>query len=71
MENNYTICYNDNIIQNFPNEEVMIQFIINNDKIPYRFIAIGKNLYLLSFHDPRFFCCYNEKRYVPRFVIKK
>lgn len=73
MKNKYSIYYNDEPVQNFSNEEEMVQFIINNNnnKIPYRFIAIGRNLYLLVFHDPRFFCTYEEKRYAPRFVIKK
>lgn len=71
MKNNYSLYYNDNVIQNFSNEEEMAHFIINNDnKIPYKFIAIGKNLYLLAFCNPRFFCAYNNKRYAPRFVIK-
>lgn len=71
MKNNYAIYYDDNVIQNFSNEEEMVQFIINNDKIPYRFVAVGRNLYLLFFRDSRFYCCYNENRYAPRFVIKK
>jgi len=71
MKNKYSIYYNDELIQNFSNEEEMVQFIINIDKFPYRLIAIGRNLYLLTFRDPRFFCTYEEKRYAPRFVIKK
>lgn len=71
MKNKYSIYYNDEPIQNFSNEEEMIQFIINNYEIPYRFIATGRNLYLLIFRNPRFFCTYEEKRYLPKFVIKK
>ena len=69
MENNYTIYYNDNSIQEFLNEEEMIQYIINNE-IPHRFVAIKENLYSIIFCDPRFFCAYKENRYTPKIVIK-
>lgn len=68
MENTYTIYYNDNVIQSFSNEEEMIRFIINGE-IPYRFIAIGRNLLSIVFCDPRFFCAYKKERYTPKIVM--